>query len=204
MLWLKRIVLGLVGLAALIACILGILAIVTNLPGEEKTPAGIRRDVCRSVRHSQRTRYRFLLGVENCGHAARHARKENPAHPGHLSPLFSEWASPVRTRRTSVRGAVRPASLGITGQAVPVLDGVKTSPNRGAADFAVSDTGALVYLPENAFTHDGLIVWVDRKKQVKELAAPARHYGSPHISPDGQRIAVTIPSGGSGSDVLGV
>lgn len=42
--WLKRIVLGLVGLAALIACILGILAIVTNLPGEEKTPARIRRD----------------------------------------------------------------------------------------------------------------------------------------------------------------
>jgi Tol biopolymer transport system component len=44
-------------------------------------------------------------------------------------------------------------------------------------------------------------VWVDRKKQVKELAAPARHYGSPHISPDGQRIAVAIPSGSSGSDI---
>jgi hypothetical protein len=44
-------------------------------------------------------------------------------------------------------------------------------------------------------------VWVDRKKQVKELAAPARHYGSPHIFPDGERIAVAIPSGSSGSDV---
>jgi hypothetical protein len=42
--WLKRIVLGLVGLAALFACILGILTKVTNLPGEERTPAGIRRD----------------------------------------------------------------------------------------------------------------------------------------------------------------
>jgi Tol biopolymer transport system component len=84
---------------------------------------------------------------------------------------------------------------------VPVLDGVKTSPSSGAADFAVSDTGSLVYLPENAYTRDGEIVWVDRKKQVKELAAPARHYGSPHISPDGKRIAVAIPSGSSGSDV---
>jgi hypothetical protein len=94
-----------------------------------------------------------------------------------------------------------PHRLEVTGQPVPVLDGVKTSPNSGAADFAVSDTGSLVYLPENAYTHDGLIVWVDRKKQVKELAAPARYYGSPHISPDGERIAVAIPSGSSGSDV---
>ena len=94
-----------------------------------------------------------------------------------------------------------PQRLEITGQPVPVLDGVKTSPNSGAADFTVSDNGSLVYLPENAYSHDGLIVWVDRKKQVKELAAPARHYGSPHISPDGERIAVAIPSGSSGSDV---
>jgi putative CocE/NonD family hydrolase len=42
--WRKRIVLGLVGLATLITSILGILATVTTLPGEEKTPAGIRRD----------------------------------------------------------------------------------------------------------------------------------------------------------------
>jgi len=94
-----------------------------------------------------------------------------------------------------------PHRLEITGQSVPVLDGVKTSPNSGAADFMVSGTGSLVYLPENAYTHDGLIVWVDRKNQVKELAAPARHYGSPHISPDGERVAVAIPSGNSGSDI---
>jgi eukaryotic-like serine/threonine-protein kinase len=94
-----------------------------------------------------------------------------------------------------------PDRLEVTGQPVPVLDGVKTSPSSGAADFAVSDTGSLVYLPENAYTRDGQIVWVDRKKQVKELAAPARHYGSPHISPDEERIAVAIPSGSSGSDV---
>ena len=42
--WLKRVVLGLVGLAALTASVLAILATTTKLPGEEKTPAGIRRD----------------------------------------------------------------------------------------------------------------------------------------------------------------
>jgi putative CocE/NonD family hydrolase len=42
--WLKSVVLGLVGLAALIAGVIAILAAVTKLPGEEKTPAGTPRD----------------------------------------------------------------------------------------------------------------------------------------------------------------
>jgi Tol biopolymer transport system component len=46
-----------------------------------------------------------------------------------------------------------------------------------------------------------LLLWVDRKKQVKELAAPARPYGSPHISPDGRRVAITVLSGGTSADV---
>jgi uncharacterized protein len=42
--WLKRVVLGFAGLAALIASALVILATLTKLPGEEKTPAGVHRD----------------------------------------------------------------------------------------------------------------------------------------------------------------
>jgi hypothetical protein len=42
--WLKRVVLGLLGLAALTASVLAILATFTKFPGEEKTPAGVRRD----------------------------------------------------------------------------------------------------------------------------------------------------------------
>ena len=42
--WLKRVVIGLVGLAALIASLFAILATFTKLPGEEKTSAGVRRD----------------------------------------------------------------------------------------------------------------------------------------------------------------
>src|SRR5271166_2746031 len=43
--WLKRVVLGLVGLAVLTAGALAILATVTKLPGEESTPAGVWRDI---------------------------------------------------------------------------------------------------------------------------------------------------------------
>jgi putative CocE/NonD family hydrolase len=42
--WLKHAVFGLVGLAALAASVLAILTTITKLPGEGKTPAGIRRD----------------------------------------------------------------------------------------------------------------------------------------------------------------
>jgi uncharacterized protein len=42
--WLKRIVLGFAGVAALTASVLAILATFTTLPGEEETPAGVRRD----------------------------------------------------------------------------------------------------------------------------------------------------------------
>jgi putative CocE/NonD family hydrolase len=42
--WWKRVVIGLLGLAVLTASVLAILATTTKLPGEEKTPAGVRRD----------------------------------------------------------------------------------------------------------------------------------------------------------------
>ena len=42
--WLKRVIFGLVGLFALAVGVLAILVTVTKLPGEERTPAGTRRD----------------------------------------------------------------------------------------------------------------------------------------------------------------
>ncbi len=48
--WLMRVVLGLVGSAALIGGVLVILATVTKLPGEEKTPAGTPRDTASYVK----------------------------------------------------------------------------------------------------------------------------------------------------------
>jgi Tol biopolymer transport system component len=85
--------------------------------------------------------------------------------------------------------------LEVSGPPVPVLDAVKTSPNSGMASFTISDAGSLVYLPQSDSAPDGSLVWVDRKNQVQALTAPSRHYSSPEISPDGQRVAVSIFSG---------
>jgi len=91
--------------------------------------------------------------------------------------------------------------LEVTGPAVPVLDRVKVSPLNGVIDFVVSETGSLAYVPENAPASKGFLVWMDRKGQISGLAAPARDYDSPHISPDGKRVAVSISSGNDKADV---
>jgi hypothetical protein len=48
--WAKRLGFGLVGLAALVAVTLTILAARTRLPGEELTPAGVRRNTSQYVK----------------------------------------------------------------------------------------------------------------------------------------------------------
>lgn len=83
--------------------------------------------------------------------------------------------------------------LEVTGQPTPVLEGVLSSVgNTGAAGFAVSLNGSLVYIPANAVAREGVLTWVDTKNQIHSLGAPARAYYSPRISPDGQRVLVTI------------
>ena len=84
--------------------------------------------------------------------------------------------------------------LEVTGQPMPVIDSVKISPNSGVANFAISGTGSLVYFTGGTSAPEGRLVWLDRRNQVQELPAPPRGYGSPQISPDGQRVAVSISS----------
>ncbi|HEV2118456.1 MAG TPA: protein kinase [Terriglobales bacterium] len=85
--------------------------------------------------------------------------------------------------------------LQVTGQPMPVLDSVRSSPNSGVTNFMVSDTGVLAYLPEDASAPEGSLVWVDRYDHTKAIPAPARAYGSSQISPDGTRLALSIFSG---------
>ena len=66
------------------------------------------------------------------------------------------------------------------------------APLTGAAQFAVSSLGWLVYVPGGALEEEGRLVWVDRKGAVQPLEAPPRAYFGPRLSADGRRVAVTI------------
>jgi len=90
--------------------------------------------------------------------------------------------------------------LRVLGSPVPVLEGVSWSSLNGLADFAFSDAGTLVYVPGGAEAANRTLVWVDRKGTVQPLSAPPRAYLMPHLSPDGQRLAIRI-TGGELSDI---
>jgi Tol biopolymer transport system component/predicted Ser/Thr protein kinase len=82
--------------------------------------------------------------------------------------------------------------LAVTGAAVPVVEGVLQSPASGAAQYSVSATGSLVYVPGGTLGVQSKMVWVNRNGAEQPLAAPAHAYFAPRFSPDGRRAAVAI------------
>jgi Tol biopolymer transport system component len=91
-------------------------------------------------------------------------------------------------------------NLKLTGDAVPVVESVMqavniraTNINTGAAQFALSDTGSLIYAPGGMHTDvEFSFVWVDQKGKAEMLAPLKRPLFIPRISPDGNRIAYAL------------
>lgn len=85
-----------------------------------------------------------------------------------------------------------PDRLQLTGNAVPVAEGVMTDGPSGAAEFALSADGSLVYV---AGANPGVrrsLMWVDRDGREEPLDVPPRAYTSPRISPDGTKVALNL------------
>ena len=80
-------------------------------------------------------------------------------------------------------------SLELTGDPVPVLEGVMQS-SIGAMQYSYSDTGSLIYVPGTYNEVDRTLAWVDRQGIIKPLEIPRRTYDDPKLSPDSQQVAV--------------
>lgn len=89
------------------------------------------------------------------------------------------------------------ARLEVTGSPVTLIEGVRIE-EWGAAQFALSPEGMLVYASGGP-AWIGNLTWVDQQGNSKPLAAPAQAYGPLTLSPDGQRVALTVV--GATSDV---
>ena len=85
--------------------------------------------------------------------------------------------------------AFDPRRLVLTGTSARALEGVATTVD-GAAQFAVSRTGATVYHPSVSTSARRLVV-VDGRDQTP-LAAPAHAYVTPRLSPDGRRVLLGV------------
>ncbi len=86
-----------------------------------------------------------------------------------------------------------PARLEVLSEPVTLVDHVMIKPS-GAANYAVSRQGTLLYVPGGVGvqTTPRSLVWVDRKGHEEPIKAPLREYGPPRVSPDGTRLAVQI------------
>jgi Tol biopolymer transport system component/DNA-binding winged helix-turn-helix (wHTH) protein len=82
-----------------------------------------------------------------------------------------------------------PRSLRLTGEAAPVASRIYYFPT-GAADFSVSDRGAIAY---QSYASRSQLVWVDRAGHQLATIGPANiNVKSARLSPDGQRLATAI------------
>jgi serine/threonine-protein kinase len=90
------------------------------------------------------------------------------------------WAAPFDVGR-----------LETTGAPVSIVEGIRVE-GGGAAQFAVSETGTLLYLPGGSSAVQRRLLWVDRAGRATPIDAPLRSYVYPKLSPDGSRLAVSL------------
>jgi serine/threonine protein kinase/Tol biopolymer transport system component len=83
-----------------------------------------------------------------------------------------------------------PDRVAISGEAIPVVDGVWTDRVTGTAHFAVADNGTLVVVQGGETIERRRLVMVDRHGHPEPLNAEPNFYGNPRFSPDGRRVAV--------------
>jgi serine/threonine-protein kinase len=80
--------------------------------------------------------------------------------------------------------------LAVLGNPVPVLEGVVTG-NSGSTAFGLATNGTLVYLTGEE-DRSRMLVWVDRAGREEPLPADALPYFGQRLSPDGQRVALSV------------
>jgi serine/threonine-protein kinase len=89
----------------------------------------------------------------------------------------------------------------VRGGPVPILEGVlrpaNASANTGDADYAVSDTGSLAYIPglASSTATQQTLALVDRSGKTQPLALPPLGYWHPRVSPDGRQLAFCTDDG---------
>jgi serine/threonine-protein kinase len=82
--------------------------------------------------------------------------------------------------------------LEVAGDPIPLSERIEVKPS-GAANFAISRTGVLVYVPGGGSRNvPRSLVWVDRQGHEEPLNVPQRPYMMARLSPDGRRVALQV------------
>jgi eukaryotic-like serine/threonine-protein kinase len=100
--------------------------------------------------------------------------------------------------------------LRVTGEPLSLVEGVMQAVNQpnsadetGSGQFAVSNTGTLVYVTGGLHPNrDSVLVWVDKKGEVQPIPGAGVHpFASPRLSPDQSKIAIAVMSASRNTDL---
>jgi serine/threonine protein kinase len=89
------------------------------------------------------------------------------------------------------------SKLEVTGGPIPMKEGILRS--GGAPQYAVSESGTLIYIPRftTGVWEGRTLVWVDGNGKEEPIDMPPNIYFLPHISPDGTQVAVCTLNDGN-------
>ena len=88
-----------------------------------------------------------------------------------------------------------PDKLEVTGQPLPVVQGVYSETTTGITNYVVSDNGTLVYLPGAVEGESRKIVKISLKGETTVIDSSNHPYLEPKLSPDNKKVAVVIRDG---------
>jgi len=91
-------------------------------------------------------------------------------------------------------------ALKIIGNTVPLIEGVQFNAANGAAQFAVSRTGTLVFTPGGGQAIDRPMSWLDQRGSITPIKSSLGQWGTPRFAPDGRRVSITRSERGN-SDI---
>ena len=106
------------------------------------------------------------------------------------TPFYASSGHLVFVRGTTLMAApFDPARLSVTRDPVALIEGVRRA---SSADYRFSDNGTLVYVPGGGAAAGRTLVWVGRDGREDALTLEPLNYFTPRISPDGQRVLVSL------------
>lgn len=85
--------------------------------------------------------------------------------------------------------------LEMTGEPIPVLEGVVSDASRALAQFAFSGQGTLVYVPGTSIVEGDQLEWLDREGKREALPLVPGEYQDFRFSPTGRLLALEVSEG---------
>jgi serine/threonine-protein kinase len=85
-----------------------------------------------------------------------------------------------------------PVKLTVTGDPIPVAQGIVTNSVFGTAQYDVSTNGIFVFIPGGRQSTENNLVWAEHDVKPQPFPVKTNLYESPRFSPDGRQLALTV------------